>query len=52
MWINYKGEVKNVEDFYAQQLVDKGKAEKVEQPTNDESKPQKPEHKKVSNEPD
>ena len=41
MWINYKGEVKNVEDFYAQQLVDKGKAEKVEQPTNNESKPQK-----------
>lgn len=48
MWINYKGEIKNVEDFYAQQLVNKGKAENVEHPiVNIESKPQKAKTSKI-----
>ena len=48
MWINYKGDIKNVEDFYAQQLVDKGKAKKVEPPiVNAQIKPQKAKPSKI-----
>ena len=43
MWINYKGEVKNIEDFYANDLINKGKAVKVDDPTQSkESKQSKP----------